>query len=233
MALLPMGVARPRTLLSAPVVSYTTISPLLPEERYVSVARSGRSLRPGRYPASCSEECGLSSPCNQGATTWLTWGIHIITITRFLEGERSLVDFQDIPSVSKNDQWGGQNSVLPLKCPFERLTGFNDKIIPGNTRKTIELNGGITLGLKSSQKRERQNIKRRTQNRSYKSRARTLVKKAFLAIEEQNLESARETTQAAVEALDKAAAKGAIHKNNAARRKSRLMTRLASLDKSA
>jgi small subunit ribosomal protein S20 len=143
------------------------------------------------------------------------------------------MDFQGILSISKNDQRGGQNPNLPLKCPFEETNQLYDKIIPGHNWGMKLLIGGFTLGLKSSQKRERQNIKRRTQNRSYKSRARTLVKKAFLAIEEQNLESARETTHAAVEALDKAAAKGAIHKNNAARRKSRLMTRLASLDKGA
>jgi len=93
--------------------------------------------------------------------------------------------------------------------------------------------GGNTLGLKSSQKRERQNEKRRMRNRSYKSKARTMVKKAFLAIEEQNLDSAREATLAAVKALDKAAAKGVIHKNNASRRKGRLMTRLSALEKGA
>lgn len=89
------------------------------------------------------------------------------------------------------------------------------------------------MGLKSSQKRERQNVKRRARNRSYKSRARTLVKKAFLAIEEGNLNGAKEATTEAVQALDKAAAKGAVHKNNASRRKSRLMTRLATLQKGA
>ena len=89
LALLPMGVARPQALLPAPVVSYTTISPLLPEERFVSVARSGRSLRPGRYPTSCSMECGLSSPCKQGATTWLTWGIHHNMFGNFLEGREN------------------------------------------------------------------------------------------------------------------------------------------------
>ena len=89
------------------------------------------------------------------------------------------------------------------------------------------------MGLKSSQKRERQNEKRRMRNRSYKGKARTMVKKAFLAIEEQNLDSAREATNAAVKALDKAAAKGVIHKNNASRRKGRLMTRLSALEKGA
>jgi small subunit ribosomal protein S20 len=48
---------------------------------------------------------------------------------------------------------------------------------------------------------------------------------------EENLEEARETTLLAVKALDKAAEKGVIHKNNAARRKSRLMKRLAALEK--
>jgi small subunit ribosomal protein S20 len=93
--------------------------------------------------------------------------------------------------------------------------------------------GGFTLGLKSSQKRERQNEDRRMRNRSYKSRTRTLIKKAFVAIEEGNLEDAKLATTEAVKALDKAAAKGAIHKNNASRRKSRLMTRLATLEKAA
>jgi small subunit ribosomal protein S20 len=89
------------------------------------------------------------------------------------------------------------------------------------------------LGLKSSQKRERQNEKRRMRNRSYKSRTRTLIKKAFTAIEAGNLDNAKVATNEAVKALDKAAAKGAIHKNNASRRKSRLMTRLAALEKSS
>ncbi len=89
------------------------------------------------------------------------------------------------------------------------------------------------MGLKSSQKRERQNEKRRMRNRSYKSRSRTLIKKAFIAIEAGNLDNAKVATNEAVKALDKAAAKGAIHKNNASRRKSRLMTRLAALEKSS
>ena len=89
------------------------------------------------------------------------------------------------------------------------------------------------MGLKSSQKRERQNDKRRSRNRAYKSTARTLIKKAFLAMEEGNLEEAKTVTHEAVKALDKAAAKGAIHKNNASRRKGRLMTRLSALEKGA
>ena len=89
------------------------------------------------------------------------------------------------------------------------------------------------MGLKSSQKRERQNEKRRSRNRVYKSTARTLIRKAFIEIESGNLDEAKTVTLEAVKALDKAAAKGAIHNNNASRRKGRLMTRLAALEKSA
>ncbi len=95
------------------------------------------------------------------------------------------------------------------------------------------MNGGIPLGLKSSQKRERQNEKSRLRNRTYKSKSRTLIRKAFLAMEEGNLDSAKVATAEAIQSLDKAAAKGVIHKNNASRRKSRLMHRLADLEKAA
>jgi len=93
--------------------------------------------------------------------------------------------------------------------------------------------GGIPLGLKSSQKRERQNEKHRLRNRTYKSKARTMIRKAFLAMEEGNLDTAKIATAEAIQSLDKAAAKGVIHKNNASRRKSRLMARLAILEKAA
>jgi small subunit ribosomal protein S20 len=85
--------------------------------------------------------------------------------------------------------------------------------------------------IKSAIKRNKQNEKRRIRNRVYRGRARTFVKKALTGIEEGNLEEARAAAQDAISALDKAAQKGVIHKNNAARRKSRLMHRLAALEK--
>jgi small subunit ribosomal protein S20 len=57
------------------------------------------------------------------------------------------------------------------------------------------------------------------------------VRNAKAAIELGDVDSAREVTLQAVSDLDKAAEKGILHKNNAARRKSRLMKRLASLEK--
>lgn len=84
---------------------------------------------------------------------------------------------------------------------------------------------------KSAAKRMRQNTKRRLRNRYFRGRARTYIKNARMAMDEGDLDSAREFTQLAISALDKAGSKGVLHKNNIARRKSRLTKQLASLDK--
>ena len=84
--------------------------------------------------------------------------------------------------------------------------------------------------IRSQIKRNRQNEKRRISNRVYRGRARTYIKRARLHIEDGNLEEAKAAAMDAVKALDKAAGKGIIHKNNAARRKSRLMKKLAALE---
>lgn len=83
---------------------------------------------------------------------------------------------------------------------------------------------------RSAIKRIRQNNKRREHNRVFRGRARTSVKNARLAIEAGNLDEARETTKIAIKSLDRAAAKGVIHKNNASRRKSRLIKQLTALE---
>lgn len=85
----------------------------------------------------------------------------------------------------------------------------------------------------SAIKRIRQNEKRRLRNRVHRNRARTFVKKAHLEIDNKEPEAARAATLEAIKALDKAAEKGVIHKNNAARRKSRLMKHLATIEKKA
>ena len=84
---------------------------------------------------------------------------------------------------------------------------------------------------KSAIKRLRSAEHRRLHNRVHRGRARTAVKKARQLIAQGNLEEAREAVQVAARALDKAAAKGIIHKNNAARRKSRLMRRLSQIER--
>ena len=85
--------------------------------------------------------------------------------------------------------------------------------------------------IKSAIKRNKQNEKRRLRNRYFRGRARVFVRDARAAIGSENVEDARAEVLKAVSALDKAAEKGVIHKNNAARRKSRLMQKLAALEK--
>lgn len=83
---------------------------------------------------------------------------------------------------------------------------------------------------KSALKRQRQNEKRRLYNKMYRTRARTFVKKARATIASGDVEAAKEATRLAIQDLDKAASRGVIHRNNAARRKSRLMKQLAALE---
>ena len=83
--------------------------------------------------------------------------------------------------------------------------------------------------IKSQIKRNRQNEKRRVHNRVFRGRARTLIAKAQTAIANESQDTAAEAVKMAISSLDKAAEKGVIHKNNAARRKSRLMKRLNEL----
>ena len=80
--------------------------------------------------------------------------------------------------------------------------------------------------LKSSMKRIRSSRRKAEHNQIVRSTARTYVRRARRLIDEGQLEEAREVVQKAISALDKAAQKGVIHPNNAARRKSRLMNHL-------
>lgn len=75
---------------------------------------------------------------------------------------------------------------------------------------------------KSAMKRIRSSERKRQRNRMVRSAARTEVKRARRLMEEGQLDEAAESTQRALQLLDKAAAKGVIHKRNASRRKSRL-----------
>ncbi len=79
--------------------------------------------------------------------------------------------------------------------------------------------------IKSAEKRNRQSKKRQELNRVWRGGSRTAVKKARTAIES-GAQDAVDSLRMAVHALDKAAKKGIIHKNNAARRQSRLMKAL-------
>ncbi|NLM36754.1 MAG: 30S ribosomal protein S20 [Firmicutes bacterium] len=78
--------------------------------------------------------------------------------------------------------------------------------------------------IKSAEKRVVISETRRLRNRSQRSKLRTLVKNTQQAMET-DLEKAQNLLTLAIKELDQAASKGLIHKNAAARKKSRLMRR--------
>jgi small subunit ribosomal protein S20 len=80
--------------------------------------------------------------------------------------------------------------------------------------------------IRSQIKRNRQTVKRQARNKSVRSELRTRTKTAITAVDE-GAENAEESLRLAIKRIDKAAAKGVIHKNQAANRKSRLMRRAA------
>lgn len=76
--------------------------------------------------------------------------------------------------------------------------------------------------IKSAIKRVKTSNKRYAKNMSQKSALRTAIKTFEKAVENKDLEVAKSTLLNAIKKLDKAASKGLIHKNNAARKISRL-----------
>jgi small subunit ribosomal protein S20 len=79
--------------------------------------------------------------------------------------------------------------------------------------------------IKSQIKRNRQNEKRHERNKAVRSEIKTRTKAVTTAVDE-GADNVDELARAAVKRLDMAATKGVIHKNAAARRKSRLMKRI-------
>lgn len=81
----------------------------------------------------------------------------------------------------------------------------------------------------SAKKQARAGVRRSARNRGVKSEVKTLIVKARRSL----AAGSDESTLEAVRALDRAAAKGILHRNNAARRKGRLARQLAKVAKPA
>lgn len=79
----------------------------------------------------------------------------------------------------------------------------------------------------TARKRVRQARKRTLQNNVVKSQMRYSIKKFAESLQESNADDVKTTLVNAIKVIDKAAAKGVIHKNAAARKKSSLYKRLA------
>jgi small subunit ribosomal protein S20 len=86
---------------------------------------------------------------------------------------------------------------------------------------------------KSAMKRNRQNAQRQDRNRIVRSRVKTDVRKVREAVERKDLPGAEAELRSAAKELSKAASKGILHRNAAARRIARLSKRVAGLRASA
>ena len=82
------------------------------------------------------------------------------------------------------------------------------------------------MGSKSAQKQVRISERRRFRNKSVRSLCKTNITKAEKLISSGEFDSAQKAVVSAISSLDRAAEKGVIHSNNAARHKSRLMNKL-------
>ncbi|MDZ7834127.1 MAG: 30S ribosomal protein S20 [Alkalibacterium sp.] len=80
--------------------------------------------------------------------------------------------------------------------------------------------------MEQTEKRQRQDVKKRATNVSQRTSMKS-AKKKFLEAADNNADNANELYVDAVKAIDKAAAKGLIHENKAARDKSRLSKKIA------
>jgi small subunit ribosomal protein S20 len=78
----------------------------------------------------------------------------------------------------------------------------------------------------SAQRSARAKDRRAERNKPIRSSVKTYVTRARKLIEGDDLDAAQQAVKQATQALDRAAQKGTIHPNNAARRKSRLMKKL-------
>ncbi len=84
--------------------------------------------------------------------------------------------------------------------------------------------------IKSSKKRARQAVDRNARNASQRSMLRTYVKKVLKAIQANDATAAQDAYKAAEPILDRYSARGLIHKNKAARHKSRLTARIRAIN---
>jgi small subunit ribosomal protein S20 len=85
----------------------------------------------------------------------------------------------------------------------------------------------------SAKKRHRQNLRNRERNRTAKARLKSHVRKAVEAIESGDAGGASEALRSVASVADKAASAHTIHRNKAARIKSRLSARLLAAKKAA
>lgn len=141
----------------------------------------------------------------------------------------------DHPGDLQHDSWRrdctqdcARNAALVhwLGCTASQRPCRPSIAIYQDDQSTNHESGETLAHSKQARKRILVNEKKAQRNTAYRSSSRTLVRRAIEAIEAGDEEAANEAVARAIRALDRTASRGVIHKNNAARRKSRLMSKL-------
>ena len=83
--------------------------------------------------------------------------------------------------------------------------------------------------IKSAKKRIKTNERDRQRNQAVRSKVRTYVKNVLAAVDAKDEAKVKELAPEALSAIDKAASKGVLHPNNAARKRSRLQKHIAAM----
>lgn len=121
--------------------------------------------------------------------------------------------------------------IAPLSVSNILTDGYTNLVLPTSLvgNRKIHL-GALTLAnSKQAKKRASQAEVRRTRNASQRSMVRTYIKKVITAIEKGDKEAASAAYSEAVPVIDRMADKGIMHKNKAARHKSRLNAQVKAL----
>ena len=84
--------------------------------------------------------------------------------------------------------------------------------------------------IKSAMKRDAKSKLENARNKAQKTALKTVIKKFAAAVAEGNKEAAAGTYKVAVKSVDRAAARGLIHKNNAAHKKSAMTVKLNAME---
>ena len=121
----------------------------------------------------------------------------------------------------ENRRYSPENPVMDFL-----VTLFDGSSAPVNCVK-----GGATMpNIKSAMKRDAKSKELRAKNRADKTALKTVMKKFDAAVAGGDKTAAAESYKVAVKAVDKAACKGLIHKNNAAHKKSAMTVALNKMD---
>ncbi len=142
----------------------------------------------------------------------------------------NLLLFEAGCAILPKDMFGDRLHLDFLLCVSATVTRTVSTVSTGATHDRLSERGGILLpNIKSAKKRVLVTDTKTMRNRSFKTAMKTVIKKYDAALVSGDMEAAQAAYKLAVKKIDQAVAKGLIHKNAGARKKSQFTLRLNAL----